>query len=239
MEIRIGVNTVGVALLVSNDYKGRKDELRFVHKDTDNMEQLFKGFGYAVYRKKNVSTWDFMLCYKKLAEFKYPPTCRRILVYFSGHGGNDGALLMQDGGRIKAEDMISCFKIHISANVTLAEMAKMFFFDACRGSQKDHGYIPKSSGETDWMKRVPKEGGVLIAYASTPYHISYGNASGSRWTNCLVRALKESRDNDDVCRVLTSANILMRKQPKGECQTAEYTNTLAEFVYFKQEATKK
>ena len=99
-------------------------------------------------------------------------------MYFSGHGGNDGALLMQDGGRIKAEDIISCFKIHISTNLTLAQMAKMFFFDVCRGSQEDHGYIPKSGSKTDWIKRIPKEGRMLVAYASTPYHVSYGDSNG-------------------------------------------------------------
>ena len=241
MEIQLGVDIVGVALIVSNDYQGLKDvdELHFVHKDAASLEQVFKGFSYAVYRKENVSTADFVSCYKKLAEFKYPSRCKRILVYFSGHGGNDGALIMQDGGRIKSEDMISCFKIHISNNETLAEMAKMFFFDACRGSQQDHGYMRKSGGETDWMKRIPREGGVLIAYASTPYHVSYGDSSGSRWTNCLVQALEESKDNDDVCRILTTANILMAKQPNSECQTSEYSNTLREFVYFKQEAVKR
>ena len=145
MEIRIGIDIVGVALIVSNDYKGLKnaniDELPTIHKDTANLEEVFKGFRYAVYRKENLSTAAFVSCYKKLAEFKYPPTCKRILVYFSGHGGNNGALIMQDGKDIKAEDMISCFKIHISNNETLAGMAKMFFFDACRGSQEDHGYM--------------------------------------------------------------------------------------------------
>ena len=181
---------------------------------------------------------SFCVMLQKLAEFKYPSTCKRILVYFSGHGGNDSTLIMQDGKDIKAEDMISCFKIHISNNETLAEMAKMFFFDACRGSQQDRGYMiqKKSGGETGWIKRIPREGGVLVAYASTPYHVAYVDSSGSRWTNCLVRALKESKDN--VCRVLTDANILLGKQPNSECQTAEYINNLRQFVYFKQEAIK-
>ena len=240
MEIRIGANNVGVALLVSNDYKGRRDikELSSVHKDAASLEQVFKRFGYAVYRKENLSTADFVLCYKKVADFKYPCTCKRILVYFSGHGGNNGALIMQDGGNVKAEDMISCFKIHISNNVTLAKMAKMFFFDACRGSQEDHGYTQKSGSAADWITRIPQEGGVLVAYASTPYHVAYEGPSGSRWTKCLVQALKESKDNDDVCWVLTRANILMSEQPKSKYQTSEYSNTLREFVYFKQEALK-
>ena len=34
---------------------------------------------------------------------------------------------------VKAEDMISCCQVHISNDETLAGMAKIFFFDACRG----------------------------------------------------------------------------------------------------------
>jgi len=43
LNIQISPNTVGVALLVSNDYKLSKPmfELRGTHKDSDKMEQLF------------------------------------------------------------------------------------------------------------------------------------------------------------------------------------------------------
>lgn len=56
MEIQISANTVGVALLVSNDYKG----LKGVHKEAANLEQMFKVFSYAVYRVENLSTADFV-----------------------------------------------------------------------------------------------------------------------------------------------------------------------------------
>lgn len=235
MEIQISANTVGVALLVSNDYKGPKG----VHKEAANLEQMFKRFSYAVYRRENLSTADFVSCYKKLATFKYPSTCKKIVVCFSGHGGNDGALIMQDGKEIKAEDMISCFQAHISDNETLTEMAKMFFFDTCQGSQEDCGYIPKSGSTGDWMTRILKEGGTLVAYTSIPHHVSYDGSSGSQWTNCVFQALKESKDNDNVCRIVTYANILMRKQPNSECQPADYSTAPAEFVHFKQETTKR
>ena len=80
LEIQIDRHTVGVALLVSNDYKGLS-ELPFVHEDTDHMERMFKTLCYAVCRKKNVSYEDFMSCCRKLADYSYPPMCKRILVY--------------------------------------------------------------------------------------------------------------------------------------------------------------
>ena len=243
MNIEVDANTVGVALLVSNDYTTLKTvgSLSFTHRDTDNLVQLFKEFTYAVYRRKNVSA-EFVTCYKALAEFKYPPTCKRILVYFSGHG-KDGALVMQDGEKVKIEDMISCFKIHVANNSTLAGVVKMFFIDACRGSQRDDGYYMKAmpDDEITCLERVPKEGNTLVAYASTRYHVSFGDATGSQWTNCLVKALRESKESDDVCTILTDTSIMMRKVPNQHYfQTAEFTTiSLVDHVRFKQEAIKK
>ena len=243
MDIKVDNNSVGVALLVSNDYTSplsTQKGLRFTHTDTDNLAQLFKEFTYAVYRKKNVSVEEFVSCYKALAEFKYPPTCKRILVYFSGHG-EDGVLLMQDDGKVNIEDMISCFKVHVANNSRLAKVVKMFFIDACRGLQRDDGYRmkAKANDEITCLKRVPKEGNTLVAYASTRYHVSVGDATGSRWTNCLVKALRESKESDDVCNVLTDANIAMRKEPYQHCfQTAEFTSSLVDRVHFKQEGIK-
>ena len=111
MEIQIGVNMVGVALLVSNDYEGQKlKPLPFVHKDADNLERVFEQFSYNVCRKRNVTDTDFLECYRDLADHNYPPKCKRILVYFSGHGGSDGVLVMQDGSHTRIEDIINCFK---------------------------------------------------------------------------------------------------------------------------------
>ena len=244
MEVQIGANMVGVALLVSNGYQ-REKELKFVHEDTNKMERVFKRFSYAVYRKKNVTDKEFRSCYRDLADHSYPSTCKRILVYFSGHG-SDGVLAMQDGSHTRIEDIINCFKTGITKSETVPHMVKMFFFDACRGSEEDLGY-PNSKGDsndTAWIGRIPKEGGMLVAYASTPLHKSYETPSGSRWTNYLVQALEESEEDHDVFKVLTRANELMEKHTKPTSggilfQTSEFTSNLKELVYFKKEATKK
>ena len=122
-------------------------------------------------------------------------------------------------------------------------MAKMFFFDACRGEQQDDGYSVKAAGPDDeitCLRKVPKEGNMLIAYASTRYHVSYGeDSAGSRWTNCLVRAMRESKESDGVLHILTEANIMLRKESNHHYfQTAEFTSSLVDHVYFKKEAIK-
>ena len=245
MDIQIDGNNVGVALLVSNDYKTTKEasDLWSTHTDAKNMEKVMEVFSYAVFWIKNVSTDEFVSCYKYLADFQYPTTCKRILLYFAGHG-KDGILLMQDGGEVKIDDVISRFKIHVAGNKSLAAIAKMFFFDACRGSEKDSGYSVRTAKPVDeitCLKRISKEGNMLIAYASTRYYVAHESSSGAggRWTNCLVKALRDSKESDDVLHILTEANSMMNKEPNHRYfQTAEFICSLVDHVYFKKEAIK-
>lgn len=242
MEFHISNECVGVALLVSNGYEGA-NKIKFTHEDTTNMEEQFKEFGYDVFKRTDVDFKTFQLYYRALADRDYPPTCKRILIYFSGHGA-DGVLDMQDGGCANIEDIITCFKTGISQSNSIPGMVKMFFFDACRGPRRDYG-LPKSRGLNI---NIPNEGGILVAYGSTPHHVCLGDSYGSRWTIHLVTALKESTISDDVCHILTNANKLMRMEAERdyreneqriEFQTAEHISSLAEFVCFKKEAPPK
>ena len=155
-------------------------------------------------------------------------------MYFSGHGRN-GALLMQDGQRIEVENLVSRFK----GNTALSEMAKMFFIDACRGPQEDFGFAARARFAVSGGSRVPEEGNILVAYASTEDHVSKGDNFGSQWTNFLIQALKNSDESDDVCNILTSSNKMLRAyqltENRDSFQTAEFTTSLTTFVHFKRE----
>ena len=247
LRIQIDSNIVGVALVVSNDIKDKN--ILFAHDDADKIEEMFKSFRYAVYRKKNITHNEFVSFIGELADYTYPPTCKRILLYFSGHG-SDGELVMQDGNTIKVNNIVARFTTDLTKSKTVPQMVKMFFLDMCRGELEDFGFTIVSKGdEVNQTRKIPKEGSMLIAYSSTTNHMSYGSTdSGSGWTNCFIQALKDSKESDDVCYVLTKANKLMKeknqieslKMPKEitKFQTAEFSSSLAEFVCFKKEAKK-
>jgi len=254
LNIQINHNTVGVALVVSNDYKplGPDFELN-THGDSDTMEQLFKKFGYDVHKIRNLSKAKHFLSYcKDLAAFKYPSTCKRLLVYFAGHGG-DGTLLMQDGrSKVEIEDMINDFKLNDqNNNPVLSEMAKMFFFDACRGEKEDKGYTGRSAIRNDRekigcqvrsRKVKPVEGNILVANASTRYYVADEGEAGGSWTNCLAKALRESKESHSVLDVLNIVSDLLRAEDHGDrVQTSEFTNSIGaeNMVYFRKEARQR
>lgn len=232
-NIEMHTGTVGVALLVSNDYTtlGTTEELSFTHKVADSMEQLFMEFGYIVYRKKNVSSKEFVMS-KKMVEFTYPPPCRRFLVYFSGQG-EDGSLLMQDGTIMHIENMVAFYE---PSNKNLA---KIFLIDvySCTFMVKDCYPITNApqQGEITCLQRIPKEVNTLVAYSCTQCHSASEVTVGRNWSDCLIKALKESSERDGICYILTRAKQLITEL---QCHNvvADFTNNLVCEVYFKQEA---
>ena len=57
--------------MFTKDCKKSKNYSLFITiNNTINLEQVFIGFSYAVYRIEDLSTADLLLCYKKLVEFK-------------------------------------------------------------------------------------------------------------------------------------------------------------------------
>ena len=240
----MNTDTVGMALLVSNDYTtlGTNEELSFTHKDADNMEQLFMDFGYIVCRKKNISSGEFVSYLKKLAEYQYLPTCRRFLVYFSGHGDSEYGLLMQDGCIIEISKIVEFFDPKIASNEMLIEIAKIFLIDAyrLRGKNVDDCSLAsaKPQGRITCLQRIPKVLNVLVAYACTQYHSASQVTVGRNWSDCLIKALRESTERDGICGILTRAKQLITELPDSQCHNvvADYTNNLACEVYFKQEA---
>ena len=246
-EIEVDYSTVGVALLVSNDYKSLKGAqwLSSVHQDTDKLGRFFKQYGYAVYKKKNVSYREFGEYCSKMSEFDYPSTCQRLLVYFSGHGKN-GVLQMQDGQKVHISEIISMFKQRFGCkNDKIGLIARMFFFDSCRGDKDDKGHdirliTPKMSpNETEILNKIPTEGNMLIAYACILGYAAYTSTNGSRWSNCLAKALEGSKETDSLEAVLTKANGLLSKDYDDDCfQTATFTSSLRGYeVFFKKEAS--
>ena len=247
IEIAVDDTTVGVALLISNDYIkpeiSEDSHLPLTHREADELGKLFEEFGYVVYKRKNVSKQELSTHCRKLSEYAYQLSCRRIVVYFSGHG-NDGTLFMQDGSEVNITEIIERFKPFAADNEVLGLMARIFLFDSCRGDAVDTGYCPKetsskkSLNQITCVRKLPYEGNTLVAYASTQHYPSYyGSHSGSFWTSSLIKALKESKQADSLCTILTMANgILSQKQSDGAFQTATFTSNLRDEVFFRKEA---
>ncbi|XP_065898380.1 uncharacterized protein [Dysidea avara] len=232
---------VGVALIFSNDYKDtpNRDLLSGTVEDARRMKQAFTFLGYEVIVRQNVKKEDLMSECVKLRSYDYSPAngCKRIAVVFSGHG-QDGELILQDNSTINVADLVDAFKPR--ANRTLVNTIRMFFIDACRGGKSDPGIslVSRSPKGGSFIERLSSEAGVIVAYSTTKHHKAYENASGGLWMKLLAHEMCTC--NEGLLSILVNANKKLteycgRLPKEYAIQTAEFTNSLIENVYFLKE----
>ena len=191
---------IGIALLVGNDYIGTaQNELRNTHHDVDQLGKILESFKYFVYKETNISKDKMFEVCKLIAEHA---KCKRIIVYFSGHGRDDELLFHPKNKRksdvcpsVKLETIINLFKPNKANNPELINISRVFLVDACRGGLEEKVYSPEhhnnmkrrnsfstidrpkdndpEAEEKQENQRYPNNGNILIGYSSTPGFISY------------------------------------------------------------------
>ena len=129
-------NYTGVAFIVSNDYHGEPGcTLRDYGLDFKNMKHVFDNLvdKYHVTVAHSATYSKFIATCKYLADYKpeYPKCCKRIIIYFSGHGG-DGYIRMErdamhpDRSNVKIIEILNFFR-----NDKCKDMERILLLDAC------------------------------------------------------------------------------------------------------------
>ena len=165
---------------------------------------------------------------------KFPSSYRRIAFVFSGHGGGDHRLYTGDGETVNVPDILSAF-LPQNGSIT-----KLFFIDACRGKQANTGVIAPRGGKEVEALRIPKQGNFLLAYSTTPNHLSYEErAKGGIWITTLAEKL--CHRNASVLDILVEVNqdLIMKYQKSSYAcfiQQPEFTSRLNEPINLFREA---
>ena len=238
LEKNITSCTKGVALIVTNPYDGKK-HLPGTHQDGENFQQFLSECNYMVFWYHGITKNDFTSYCEQLAKFRYPKTCRRLVVVFSGHGGEGDTLECQDGEKVSVSEMLKWFKPADAENDTLGNMVRMFFIDACRGGKKDYGYPIKCSRAhtNDLHKKYPNDVDMLVAHSVTSEYVSTDTSRGGIWINNLLEELYKNPYRD-IERILKGVNKIMKSDTTdgGYYQIGEYTSTLSEVIHFKEQS---
>lgn len=228
----------GVAFIVSNDYdcqpgkfSEKLDKLRGTHQDAEKMASVFETLGYQVVKGKNLMYDELFSFICEAADLPYTPSYKRLVFTFSGHGvagdrlfdqrrqyrGNaSGKLCSQEGRDIEIEQIIDQFKP--DKHPALGRMARLFFFDVCRGDEEDVGVPLQPRGVTAKgggfliPERVPKDGNILVAYSTLPNHKAYELKDGSLWMKFLSEAILNQ--SDDIAVILTDVSSRVKEEFK-------------------------
>jgi len=246
---------IGVAFIVSNNYYNNQSglgTLNGAHKDAAKMHAAFTNLNYEVESRQDMTKQQLIDFVGKAASRPYSPSYKRLVFVFAGHGaagkplfdeygrqsGNAGGVIYtQEGCTVDIEEVINQFKAD-KTRPQLGKMAKLFFFDVCRGTNDDvgvelisRGFVSDRGGSFLTPDRVPSHGNILIAYSTLPTYKSYEVYSGGLWMGLLAKAIQTQ--NDDLTVVLTDVSGRLTEMCRSSFpyfQTPQCINQLTERV---------
>ena len=194
----------GLAVLVTCDYEtNEQTTLKGTRVDAREMKQTFEHLNFFVHQLQNATKADIIRLLedvsKELSSYTGPLHNKVIAFAFSGHGGRDSeseVLFANDGEKVDIMDEV-VFKF--VQHKAVAKIPKLFFIDACRGSDyltKGAGDMKEKSDEQYYSKGVDRvQGNYRIDYATIPDHVSYAGDKGSIWMPKLACALRDQVDS--------------------------------------------
>ena len=236
----------GLAVIITNDYaSGSQKPLSGTKKDGDRMQRAFNTLNIATYWKQNVACEGLRKILREVAQLTPSKTYGSVSFVFAGHGTETGEVYMQDGGKMQVQEIIDSL---LPAQAPyIGNIPKLFFFDACRGSNPIKPVMVPRSGqrvERDVLCRgatdlktvlVPPNGNILVAYSTiTNFRSFERDKEGGVWMKALADKLTTSKESIEVVLTEVRADLhatYQNTQWKDYMQMPETINTLLEKVY--------
>ncbi|XP_047673283.1 caspase-7 isoform X1 [Tachysurus fulvidraco] len=181
-------------------------------RDAGELFKCFKNLGFEVCIYNDQSCEKMTKILKKVSEEDHTDSSCFACILLS-HGeegmiyGTDGAMPIKDITFLFRGDMCK----------SLVGKPKLFFIQACRGSEFDDG-IQTDSGtphdvlETDASPRhkIPVEADFLFAYSTVPGYYSWRNPGRGSWfVQALCNVLNESGKQLEILQILTRVNYMV------------------------------
>lgn len=235
---------VGLALIVSNDHKGTRRELKTTETDGEFMKKAFEWLGYATLHMHNWNLTQLEELLRTANETLYPESCRRIAFVFAGHGKTIGKeqlqLVMNDGKPIDF-DSVQKYLSPLETHGTIgSDMVRLFFIDTCRGKEHDAGMqVPsRTRGDIDFT-RIPKEvyENCLICFSTRD---GFAASDDGIFLPCVAEKL--TTHNLYITEVLNEAKAEMQdkfQNPEHYIQSPETIDRLTTSVYLLKEKPRK
>uniref|UniRef100_A0A3B3SCY0 Caspase 7, apoptosis-related cysteine peptidase n=1 Tax=Paramormyrops kingsleyae TaxID=1676925 RepID=A0A3B3SCY0_9TELE len=178
-------------------------------RDGDELFQCFKnlGFNVCVYNDQTCSKMEALL--RKASEEDHSNSSCFACILLT-HG--EESMVFGTDGVMPLKTLTSLFRGDVCRS--LVGKPKLFFIQACRGSQFDDGIEtdsgpPKDTLETDANPRnkIPVEADFLFAYSTVPGYFSWRNPGRGSWfVQALCSVLKEFGKQLEIMQILTRVN---------------------------------
>ncbi|XP_052516697.1 caspase-7 isoform X1 [Budorcas taxicolor] len=208
-QYNMNFEKVGKCIIINNKNFDRRTGMGVRNGTDKDAEALFKcfrslGFDVAVYNDCSCAKMQDLL--KKASEEDHRNSACFACILLS-HGEEN--LIYGTDGKTAIKDLTAHFRGDRCK--TLLEKPKLFFIQACRGTDLDDG-IQADSGpinDTDANPRykIPVEADFLFAYSTVPGYYSWRNpGSGSWFVQALCSILNEHGKSLEILQILTRVN---------------------------------
>ncbi|XP_032238419.2 caspase-3 [Nematostella vectensis] len=196
--------------------------------DASNLQSLFMSLRYRVKRLNDLTMRQMKKTLFDFAKNNHKNS-DSVVVCILSHG-LEGRIYGVDGGLLNISDVISMFNGYQAKD--LIGKPKLFFLQACRGGDFDHGArMEQIDSPTDVEEKItteqiideifpeeidsgfleksslPSEADFLIAYATVPGYVSWRHQEKGSWfIQALVEVFKKDATTEDVLSMLIKVN---------------------------------
>ncbi|XP_041079857.1 caspase-3-like isoform X3 [Polyodon spathula] len=218
--------SIGQCIIINNKNFDKKTGMN-VRNGTDvdagSLLKSFKMLGYKVKVFNDQTCRQIEQCLQSIARADHSKEASFVCALLSH--GDEGVLYGTDGC-IEMKRLTSIFRGDRCK--TLVGKPKLFFIQACRGTELDGGIESDSIESDSSPQTIPVEADFLYAYSTAPGYYSWRNtASGSWFIQSLCDVLSKYGRELELMQILTRVNHKVALE-------FESTSTIAGFNYKKQ-----
>ncbi|XP_016067669.1 PREDICTED: caspase-7 [Miniopterus natalensis] len=180
-------------------------------RDADSLFKSFRSMGFDVVVYNDCSCAKMQEVLKKASEEDHGNAACFACILLS-HGEEN--MIYGTDGMVAIKDLA----IHFRGDrcKTLLEKPKLFFIQACRGTELDDGIQadsgPMNDTDASPQRKIPVEADFLFAYSTVPGYYSWRNSgSGSWFVQALCSTLNEHWKSLDILQILTRVNYMVAR----------------------------
>ncbi|KAM6184731.1 caspase-7 [Rhynchocyon petersi] len=191
-------------------------------KDAEALYKSFRRLGFDVTVYNDCSCRKMQDLLKKASEEDHTNSACFACIMLS-HGEEN--LIYGTDGMTPIKDLTACFRGDRCR--TLLEKPKLFFIQACRGSELDDG-IQADSGvvnDTDAnpQYKIPVEADFLFAYSTVPGYYSWRNPGRGSWfVQALCSVLDEHGKQLEIMQILTRVNYRVARDFESQSDDPQF-----------------
>ncbi|CAK6442560.1 unnamed protein product [Pipistrellus nathusii] len=171
--------------------------------DAANLSETFKNLKYEVRIQNDFTREEIVKLLHDVSKEDHSKRSSFVCVLLS-HG--DEGVIYGTNGPVDLTKLASFFRGDNCRS--LAGKPKLFFIQACRGTELDCGIETDSNADDDMgYQKIPVEADFVYAYSTAPGYYSWRNSKDGSWfIQSLCTMLKQYADKLELMHILTRVN---------------------------------